>query len=152
MRLFVDCEFNGFGGDLISIALVGEDGREFYRALTTPHVEIVDWVARNVIPVLGREPDTREDVRAAMHGFLSGYVNPIVIADWYTDLVHFFSLFEGPDHGSSIEYACRAELVPTLESKPETPHNALSDARAIRDAYLGRAAVQGLPIIGRTAA
>ena len=37
MRYFLDCEFDGFGGPLISLALVPEDGsEEFYAVLDTP--------------------------------------------------------------------------------------------------------------------
>lgn len=52
MRLFIDGEWNSFGGDLISLALVAEDGREWYEVLdcVDPH----PWVAENVIPKLGR--------------------------------------------------------------------------------------------------
>ena len=31
MKLFLDCEFNGFGGELISMALVDENERYFYE-------------------------------------------------------------------------------------------------------------------------
>ena len=33
MKLFLDCEFNGFGGELISMALVDENERYFYEVL-----------------------------------------------------------------------------------------------------------------------
>jgi hypothetical protein len=36
MRIFVDCEFNGFGGDLLSMALVPEDD------VIAPWYEVVD--------------------------------------------------------------------------------------------------------------
>lgn len=139
MKLFVDCEFNGFGGDLISMALVSEDGREWYEILPLPDV-LDPWVAENVIPVLG-DGDTcpEEWFREGLHHFLRQFDNPVIVADWYTDLVHFFSAFEGIDHSESIAFDCRAELITNLPGyEPETPHNALSDARAIRDAYLAQ--------------
>ena len=33
MKLYIDCEFNGFKGHLMSMALVAEDGSEFYEVL-----------------------------------------------------------------------------------------------------------------------
>ena len=51
MHFFIDCEWNGSGGELISMALTAADGREFYRALECPNPE--PWVARNVIPAVG---------------------------------------------------------------------------------------------------
>ena len=37
MRYFLDCEYNGFGGELISLALVPEHGdHEFYAVLELP--------------------------------------------------------------------------------------------------------------------
>jgi hypothetical protein len=56
MRYFLDTEFNGFGGDLISLALVPEYGdREYYAVLPLPE-ELHPWVARNVVPYLSSVP------------------------------------------------------------------------------------------------
>lgn len=135
MKLFVDCEFNGFGGDLLSMAIVSEDGREFYEVIYHPYT-VDPWVEEHVVPVFGKEPVIEPMFRHLLHVFLTGFDNPIVIADWYTDLMHFFASLSGEDHASSLDWACRAELVPSLTITSETPHNALSDARAIMKAYL----------------
>lgn len=51
MRYTVDCEFDGHGGPLISIALVPEVGEAFY--LVTDYREPADpWVRKNVMPQL----------------------------------------------------------------------------------------------------
>lgn len=133
--LFVDCEFNGFGGKLLSMALVADDGREFYEAI---HFDgLVDpWVAANVVPVMDTVPLAPTMFRHKMHEFLSHFHRPTVIADWYTDLVHFFDQMAGPDHGSSFDYPCYAELQTQIKYISATPHNALADARAIRDACM----------------
>ena len=51
MRYFLDVEFNGFGGPLISLALVPEDpdAAPFYEALPCPKPDV--WVAAHVLPV-----------------------------------------------------------------------------------------------------
>jgi hypothetical protein len=51
-KLFLDCEYNGFGGPLISMALVTEDGREFYEVLPCEDPE--SWVAQHVMPNLNK--------------------------------------------------------------------------------------------------
>jgi hypothetical protein len=138
-RLYLDCEFNGFGGELISMALVAEDGREWYCLLPEPRVWD-KWVFEHVFQRLNYPAPTaiaadREAFRASLRWFLGQFDNPTIVADWYTDLVHFFSAFAGKDHSQSIDYPCRVELVTTVPKyAPEVPHNALSDARAIRDA------------------
>lgn len=134
MRLFVDCEFNGFGGDLISMALVSEDGREWYEVLPLPE-QVEPWVAANVVPILGKSPVERVVFRHSLFQFLRQFDRPVIVADWYTDLVHFFCCFAGRDHSESFDFACAAQLVGDVPGyAPRVPHNALSDARAIRDA------------------
>lgn len=137
MKLYLDTEFNGFGGQLISMALVAEDGREWYAVLPEPRVWD-KWCFEHVFPALDAVPPTieaksREEFRASLHAFLLQFDKPTIVADWYVDLVHYFHSFEGKDHEKTIAYACNAELVldaPDIE--PEFPHNALSDARAIK--------------------
>ena len=135
MRIFVDCEFNGFGGELISMALVTEGGSLWYGVLPAPRVWD-KWVYENVYPVLYADPISKEDFRASAIAWLQQFDNPTIIADWYTDLVHFFSLFAGKHHTESVGYACTAELVLIDSYESAIPHNALHDAVAIRDAYL----------------
>ena len=56
MRYFLDTEFNGFGGELLSLALVPERGAdEFYTTLTIERA-LVPWVERNVVPFLDHVP------------------------------------------------------------------------------------------------
>ena len=134
MRIFVDCEFNGFGGELMSMALVPEEGCTWYSVLPLPE-KINPWVAENVVPVFHAMPISREAFRSSAIAFLKQFDNPTICADWYTDLVHFFSLFAGDDHTQSVGYASKAELVLIDNYKSDIPHNALSDAKAIRDAW-----------------
>ena len=50
MRYFLDTEFNGFGGELISLALVPEHGHDEYYAVLPLPDELHPWVERNVVP------------------------------------------------------------------------------------------------------
>lgn len=140
MRIFVDCEFNGFGGDLMSMALVPEDEsiEPFYEVINLPNGQKyawTRWVWENVIPVLGKKAISREDFRFKFLEYLDQFDNPTICADWYTDLVHFFSTFAGEDHFKSVGYACKSELVLIEHYHSKIPHNALEDAKAIRAAW-----------------
>ena len=55
MRYFLDTEYNGIGGALLSLALVPEDGEELYLTLKTDE-PIVEWVESHVVPYLDRCP------------------------------------------------------------------------------------------------
>ena len=133
MDLYIDTEFNGFGGALMSMAVVSADGHEWYETLPLP-AEIEPWVATKVVPILDKPPVDRIQFNRSLFVFLARFPDIHVYADWYTDLVHFFDSFAGPNHGSSFHRACDATLLKTVpELAPEMPHNALSDARALRD-------------------
>lgn len=135
-RLFIDTEFNGFGGELMSLALVSDDGREWYEVLPEPRT-FNEWVYENVFPILNKEPIASKEFRDSLTAFLRQFDQPTIYADWYTDLMHFFALFAGKDHTQSFDYPCQTVL---LKGVPELPgkqrHNALSDARALRDWYM----------------
>jgi hypothetical protein len=129
LRIAVDCEFNGFGGQLISMALVAENGDEWYQMLPEPQVWD-EWCFDNVLPVLSAHPIPRKDFRESLHAWLKQYEEPTIIADWPSDLVHFFNELLGEDHSQSLMYPCGAVLL-DIDIKSDMPHNALSDARAI---------------------
>lgn len=135
-RLFIDCEFNSYRGELISMALVAEDGREFYKAMM-PRERIDPWVLKNVIPVLQTGFCDREQFGCALFEFLSQFEAIELLADWPDDLKYFYeAVVIGP--GTAI--TCPpivSRVVNELHSRDSAvPHNALHDARAIRDLYL----------------
>lgn len=135
MRIWIDCEFNEFKGDLISLALVAEDGAEWYRVLTCPNPG--PWVSEHVIPVLVEKPVTRSSFVVSLHLWLKRYDAIHVIADWPEDIAHFCeSLITGPGMRIdtpplTMEIRRDLDLVPS-----EMAHNALADARAIRDSQI----------------
>ena len=130
-KIAVDCEFNGFGGQLISMALVTEHGEDWYGVLELPK-EVEPWVMENVVPVLFALPISREAFRESLKAFLERQHNPVIVADWYTDLMHFFQCFQGEDHSQSMHIPLKAELLPDMKFIPsDVPHNALFDARSI---------------------
>ena len=49
MRYFLDTEYNGIGGELLSLALVPDYGDELYLTLRNSDPPL-DWVERHVVP------------------------------------------------------------------------------------------------------
>ena len=147
MRYFLDTEFNGFGGALISVALVPEHGDDdFYASLPLPDV-IEPWVERHVIPYLRHVPPGLDHelsrIEAADHiaAYLDGDSDPVIIADWPEDLAHFCALLTtGPGQMAAVDYGLRLELINaagfSAAANSRVPHNALHDARALRDFYV----------------
>ena len=133
MKLFLDCEFNGFGGELISMALVDENERYFYEVLSCDSP--IPWVAEHVIPILNQPALSLQEFQSQLRNFLFNYDLVHIIADWPEDLSLFLnSLIVGS--GSSITtpsmtlelYNKQHELnIPSAQ-----PHNALQDALALK--------------------
>ena len=146
MRYFLDTEFNGFAGELMSLALVPEYGdREFYVVLPQPG-PLDPWVERHVVPYLHSVPqglDLSLDRVAAAHelgAYLATDRDPLIVADWPEDIALFCRLLlVEPDEivdvgGLSIEFRRTPGFSTANNSR--VPHNALHDARALRDFML----------------
>lgn len=131
MRLFLDCEFNGFKGELISMALVSEEGHEWYEVL--PCKNPIAWVKKNVIPVLGNKPLTGPmRLSQSLYEFLRTFDTVHIVADWPEDISHFcMALLTLP--GERINTPPLTMEILRVDSVSDLPHNALHDARAIRE-------------------
>lgn len=144
MRLFLDTEFNGFGGRLISMGIVTEEpyGPEFYRIAHIPE-NPVPWVAENVLPVVGGIA-TGESFTADLLLFLKVAAqsggNLEAIADWPADFEHLCAQMSlmGQALGYELPLSISMKLIPgSPKIVSATPHHALHDARALRDWYTG---------------
>lgn len=138
MRYYIDTEFNGTGGQLLSIALVREDGAHFYEVLHA-HDLVVPWVKEHVVPHFGQEAVTRLQAVKKLQKFLRKDAGGphVFIADWPEDLVHFNTMLLR-DHGrrnDPLRFACLMLDLPGFDTAlaSRTPHNALEDARALAD-------------------
>ena len=133
MHLYLDTEFNGFGGSLISAALVSTGGHEWYEVL--PCSRPNDWVRQHVIPALWQPPRRRELVTASLQTFLMQFPEIHVVADWPEDIMHFCGLLlANPGHQLITPPITFELLTPCAPLTSLTPHNALSDARALKAA------------------
>jgi hypothetical protein len=133
MNIYIDCEFNGFGGELISMALVAEDGREFYEVL--PCNDPVAWVNENVMPHRNKAPIGIAEFQEKLEDYLIGFKHPHIIADWPEDILHFTRmLLLGAGRmmrtAAIIQFTINRKLSSAASA---IPHNALEDARAIKN-------------------
>ena len=145
MRYFLDTEYDGFGGALISLALVPEDGgEEFYIVLD--HQATDPWVQRHVVPYLDMVPEglrsercSRRSAADALSAWLGLDEALEIIADWPEDLAQLSMLLVvGPGQMVSVP-RLTLRLVPlhgfSTAANSAVPHNALHDARALRDHF-----------------
>lgn len=133
MKLFIDCEFNSFKGELISMALVDEQGVFFYEVL--PCADPHPWVAEHVMPILEKKPITLAKLQFRLMAFLSHYDSVHLIADWPEDIQHFCeTLITGPGERLNTP-PLTMEIRRDLDCVSHIPHNALADAFAIARKY-----------------
>jgi hypothetical protein len=143
VRYFLDTEYNGVGGALLSLALVPDEGDELYLTFkaTDP---LLEWVERHVLPYLDSVPEqlscprlTRDDGAHALERYLRHDDEPLIVADWPEDIAQMCNLMiTGP--GEMVELLHLSfRLVPltnfSTAANSKVPHNALHDARALRD-------------------
>jgi hypothetical protein len=138
MPLYLDTEFNGFGGQLISLAIASPCGDHWYRSLPLPD-QIHPWVAEHVVPLIDREPDTPAAFRASLWDYLKKHEGKTIIADWPADFAHLMACC-CEDNGISPRLEIDMQLIISGEIKPEIPHNALSDAVALMEWHVANQA------------
>lgn len=139
MKLFLDTEFNGFQGKLMSMALVPEDGGEpFYKEIIMTD-QLDPWVKENVVPHMILSPVSYSDFQNALGKYLRNCGECTIVADWPDDIRYFCeALIVAPGQSIAIMNKIHFELDTFIRYDSEVPHNALYDARAIRDSYMNR--------------
>ena len=147
MRYFLDTEYNGWGGALLSLALVPDDDEELYLTLEWDG-PLEEWVERNVVPYLQSVPEShigprlkRSDAARAIAHYLAGDPDPLIVADWPEDIAYFNALIvTGPGIMAEVP-PLRFQFMPlsgfSTAANSKVPHNALHDARSLRDHVLG---------------
>ena len=147
MRYFLDTEYNGWGGALLSLALVPDSGEELYLTLDWDGA-LEQWVERNVVPYLDTVPAnlvsprmSRADAARTIAHYLAGDPDPVIVADWPEDIALFNALLvTGPGvmaevPGLRFEFISLVGFSTAANSK--VPHNAVHDARALREHIVG---------------
>lgn len=152
MKYFIDTEFQQTDGPTglfimpISIGVVAEDGREFYAISGRLDPTLVDpWVRDHVLTMfypdgLGQSPAHCDD--AIIAADLKRFIGDDVPQFWgeysafdYVVLTAIMGGFEGwPQNWPMWINDLKQEAFPEVAS--QFPHNALADARAVRDAFV----------------
>jgi hypothetical protein len=145
VRYYLDTEFNGFGGELISLALVREDGYSLYVIYRLPD-EIEPWVAENVIPILHEDRCLNIAMQISpptgarfIADFLAGDPDPVIITDWPDDIRYFCqAVIVGP--GQMVNIPGLKFEMHRVDAYPTTlpgavQHNAWWDAMALRHLF-----------------
>ena len=138
MNIWIDCEFNEFGGDLISMALVADDGQEFYEVLELENDEKYgSWVFANVVPWLNKDPIAKTWFHTKLWSFINQWDEVHIIADWPDDIKYFcMSLITGPGIAINTPLNLTMQIDRELSTKSSAIlHNALEDARAIKRSW-----------------
>lgn len=153
MRYFLDTEFNSFGGSLISLGIVRDDGESLYLVVPQADIEQMTaeegmdpWIKENILPILHSVPSSLPiDICSVSEWgpILSAFIyregeTPQIIVDWPSDAMDFAKLLmTGPGiavpmgNQTHITILRHIDVYPTsLEGAVQ--HNAWWDAMAIR--------------------
>lgn len=137
MKYFLDTEFNEQDGALISLALVDEQGHELYFEVPLRE-PWKPWVSEHVKPKLTGPLVDYQFAQLALQAYFAEDDAPIIICDWPADiahLCHLLDLGQGRRMGASRwEFILQGQM----NTSPEIPHHALSDARALKVSWQKR--------------
>ncbi len=155
MLVFLDTEFTNFvRPDLISIALVSEDGREFYAERTDYHRDACSGFVREIVlPLLGDVPGaacSRSELTQRLQEWFEQLPEPAtIIYDFEGDWLLLVDAILGrgsrtppanfgePLHlgNSSITHPVFERAQNNTYTQQWPPHHALADARALMAGY-----------------
>ena len=151
MLVFLDTEFTSFERpELLSLALVAEDGREFYAELADyPESQCSEFVHETVLPLFGRVPQAACDsakLALRLRSWFETLPEPaIIVFDFQTDWHLLAGAMPGRPLDNLAEPLCldrhtishpifeRAKSLIYTQDWP--PHHALADARALMAGY-----------------
>ena len=145
MRLFLDCEFTKLSATakLISLALVAENGREFYVELldTWREEDCSDFVIEIVLPQLWGGGNAQPIIRArtALLDYLASFDEVLEIVtdapqyDW--ELFCELAYDDGKWPRNIRNYPTDATTLDATSEGAPLPHHALLDARIIASMF-----------------
>jgi hypothetical protein len=137
MNCFIDCEFNGGHGELMSMAIISEDGQRVFYEVVEHKQPTVEWVAENVVPILDKPALTSAVFKERLKKFLDAFPKLTLIADHAADIFYFTQQIVGAEGWMMVEYQLDMRVDPVISAKKSTrKHNALEDAKALRLSWL----------------
>jgi hypothetical protein len=148
-RIYIDCEFDGHGGELLSMALVRENGRSIYLCIADKPDLLDPWVEENVWPLVharlpvGRTVAFVEDWGQLIRSFLGPMRSPVIVSDSPVDIWRFCETVSTGSNGEwkSTDFPRMTFEVHNVDCYPTTlsgaiQHNAWWDAMALRHKLL----------------
>jgi hypothetical protein len=146
---YIDCEFDGHNGPLLSFAIVRGDGYGLHIRVLTDATD--PWVLRNVVPRMPLHGAHEccainvEDVGQRLRDFIGDCQTPTIIADSPVDIGRFCSAISTGTTGGwrSTDYPRITFRVENIDCYPNeledaVQHNAWGDAMALRAALAAR--------------
>lgn len=142
-RFYLDCEFDGHNGPLLSIALVKGSGDSIHiRTTATPRDP---WVIENVMPIMDKHSAPKavlvhqDDVGRVLTAFIGDCDCPIIVADSPVDIGRFCRAISTDLDGGwvSTGYPAMRFEVRNVDCYPTAlpdavQHNAWWDAMALK--------------------
>lgn len=148
-RYFIDTEFDGHGGPLLSLAMIREDGSSIY--IRTFEEASDPWVIANVVPAMHydwADVTMRIPINAVGNEILKHIGDdpqPVIIADSPVDIGRFCTALTTGRNGEwvSVEYPTICFQVHNVDCYPTDllgaiQHNAWWDAMALRHVMLSK--------------
>lgn len=148
MRYFVDTEFNSFGGAMLSLGMVNDNGSMLYIVEEDDFLDKLDlhpWVAEHVAPHLLASVAGYTPIRAPhrhwgsiIASFYEGDERPQFLADWPSDIADLCNmLITGPGTAVPMPHQTHFTILRHLDVYPTSvegaiQHHALWDALALQ--------------------
>lgn len=147
-RFYIDCEFDGHDGALLSMALVRDNGDSIHIQADVEPMDL--WVRRNVLPLMDQHCASKaakvylNEVGGVIRAFIGDIQCPVIVADSPVDIGRFCrAISTGPDGGwASADYPGMRFEVHNVDCYPTdltgaVQHNAWWDAMALRHKLTG---------------
>lgn len=134
MNFFIDAEFDECPTNLISLAIVSEDGnREFYEVVDRGIIRDA-WVKENVMTILEKDAIPFDEFQNRLSKFVQQFAGMNVIANHPNDIVSFCHALTQKKGEWIMIQPLSFVVDDNLSGKgSKLLHNALFDARATRE-------------------
>lgn len=143
MKYYIDCEFDGHNGPLLSMAII-TDGGSVHIETDVPAIDL--WVLANVMPLMNKHDATdcvkvsRNAVGTVIREFIGSDMEPVIVADSPQDSRYFSQALTTAEDGGYASFPFQRltieihgiDCYPT-DLPGAVQHNAWWDAMALRE-------------------
>ncbi len=150
-RVYIDCEFDGHNGPLLSFAAVKDNGDSIHITVIDAPAPRDPWVAENVLPIMSQHIAPKAalvravEVGETLKAFIGYCECPVIVADSPVDIARFCAAISTGSDGrwASTEYPAMRFEVHNVDCWPNdlagaVQHNAWWDAMALRYKLTGQ--------------